>query len=137
MAFRDHRGSTSQELEDHARRVSRMKKARKELEDFRKQSLINDTTYQELLVRRRVLGACYSELLRRGVFYYDELEELAGHPKRRGYEGAEHMDHDEFREALEWATEHPGEWPESPLLTSIQHDRNMVEENASDSGIEL
>jgi hypothetical protein len=56
---------------------------------------------------------------------------------RRGYKRAEVMDHDEFREAVEWATEHPGGWPESPLLTGIQHDRNIEEENAYDSGVEL
>ena len=47
------------------------------------------------------------------------------------------MDHDEFREAVEWATELPGELPESPLLTGIQHDRNIEEGNAYDSGVEL
>jgi hypothetical protein len=124
-------------LEDCSRLFSHMKKTKKELEEFRKHSLIDDTTYQELRIRRWILDACHSELLPRGVFYYDELEELAGYPERRGHKRAEHMDHDEFREAVEWAAGHPGEWPESPVLAAIQPDQNMDEENASDSGIEL
>lgn len=135
--FRPRLDSTSQELDDYARRVSRLNKTMKELEDFRKQSLIDDTAYQELRIRRRILDECHSELLHRGVFYYDELEELAGYPERRGYKRAEHMDHDEFREAVEWAAGHPGEWLESPVVAAIQPDQNMDEENASDSGIEL
>jgi hypothetical protein len=71
------------------------------------------------------------------VFYYEELEELAGYPERRGYKRVEAMDHDEFREAVEWAAEHPGEWPESPLLAGIQPDGNMNQENASNSSVEL
>lgn len=47
------------------------------------------------------------------------------------------MDHDEFREATEWAAEHSSEWPESPLFMRIQPDGNMNQENASDSGVEL
>lgn len=70
--------------------------------------------YQELLVRRRMLEECYFELLYRRLFYYDELEELAGYPERRGHKRAEEMDHDEFRDAVEWAAEHPGEWPDCP-----------------------
>ena len=137
MLHRDRSGLTSQEREDHSRLSSRMMKTRKELEKFRKQSLIDTTAYQELRIRRRILDECHSELLRRGVFYYDELEELAGYPERRGHTAAEHMDHDDFREAVEWAAGHPGEWPEPPLLAGIQPDQNMDEENASDSGIEL
>jgi hypothetical protein len=107
-----------------------MKCTLKEVREFRDQSLIDDMAYQELLVSRRMLEECHFELLRRGVFYYDELEELAGYPERRGHKRAEEMDHDEFRDAVEWAAEHPGEWPDSPILTGIQED-------GSDSRIEI
>lgn len=84
----------------------------KEIKDFREYSLINNIAYQEVLVCRRLLEECQFKLLRRGVSYYDELEELAGYVKRRGHKGAEELDHDEFRDAVEWAAEHPGEWPD-------------------------
>jgi hypothetical protein len=129
-AYTVHLGSTPQDQTEYADRVTRMNSTVKEVQEFREQSLINDTAYQELLVRRRMLEECLFELLRRGVFYYDELEELAGHPERRGRKRAEEMDHDKYREAVEWAAEHPGEWPDSPVPVGIQ-------ENGSDSGIEM
>jgi len=76
-----------------------------------------------------MLEECHFELLHRGVFYYEELEE-AGHPERRGRKRAEEMDHDEYREAVEWAAEHPSEWLDSPILDGIQ-------EYGSDLGIEM
>jgi hypothetical protein len=107
-----------------------MKRTIKEVKEFRDQSLIDDMAYQELLVRRRMLEECHFKLLRRGVFYCDELEELAGYPERRGRRRAEEMDYDEFREVVEWVVEHLGEWSDSPLLVGIQ-------ENAFDLGVEL
>ena len=92
--------STPQERVDHVVRVSRAQRTRKELENFRKLNLVDDAAYQELRVRRRLLDECHSELLQRGVFYFDEIEELAGHPQRRGDKIAETMDNDEFREAV-------------------------------------
>ena len=77
-----------------------------------------------------MLEACLGELLTRGLFYLDELEELAGHPERRGLKRAEEMDHDEYREAVAWAAKHPGASPDSPILIGIQ-------ENGSDSRIEV
>lgn len=79
---------------------------------------------------------CHFELLRRGMFYYEELEELAGYPERRGHKAAEDMDHDEFRVAVDWATEHPGEWNQSFLpATTISDGAN--DDEAWDSGIEI
>lgn len=129
--------STSQAWTDHKHRVLRMHKTSEELREFRERSLIDDIAYQELLVRRRILVECHFELLKRGVAYYDDLEELAGYPQRRGYKMAEDMDHGEFREAVEWAAEHPGEWPTSSVPTPIELLMTVEEEDACDSGVEL
>lgn len=72
-----------------------------------------------------------------GVFYYDEIDGLAGYPERRGHKSVEEMDHGELRQAVEWALDHRGEWRESLSLVEIQHDQDIDLENASDSGIEL
>ena len=117
-SYRQHPDPTPQQCADYARRHSLLERAKKELDDFRNQSMIDDPTYQELRIRRRLVDECHFELLRRGVFYYEELEELAGHPERRGHKAAEHMDHDEFRAAVECAAEHHEEWTQSPLPTT-------------------
>ena len=70
------------------------------------------------------------------IFYYEELETLAGHPERRGNKGAEHMDHDNFRAAVECAAEHPDEWTQSPVPATTLSE-SMSEDDAWDSGIEI
>ena len=47
------------------------------------------------------------------------------------------MDDSEFREAVEWALENPGEWQASPSDARIPHGQVMDREDALDSGIEL
>lgn len=137
MAYRSRSGLSPQELEDHSRLTSQLMRTRKELEALRDQSLIDDAGYQELRIRRRLINECHSELLQRAVCYYDELEELAGYPERRGHKRVEEMDHDEYRDAVEWALEHPGEWPDTASPVETQSDQDVDMENASDSGIEV
>ena len=60
MNYRQRPDPTPQQCADYARRLSLLKRAEKEIEDCRNQSIIDDSTYQELRIRRRLVDQCHS-----------------------------------------------------------------------------
>lgn len=133
--YKQYPNPTPQQCADYTRRLTNLRRAEKELEEYRNESMIDDSSYQELRIRRRLVYECYLELLQRGVFYYDELEELAGNPERRGHKSAEHMNHDEFRAAVESASEASTERLEFPVYATTLSE-GITEDDTWDSGIE-
>jgi hypothetical protein len=129
IQYRGRSGLSKQEIEERYRIISNFGKSGKELEEFRNSNLIEDTTYQQLRIRKRILDACHNELLGRGVFYYDELEKLTGYP------GAEDLDEHEFRQAVEWAAQHPDEHREysSSIGSSYDQDKGLEDESDAPS----